>query len=106
VNRVPKIGKVKLTFPAAFAATLDAKGSDLVTLEKEIETKTTIDNLLSDLASIYADFRKAVFNSDSGTVSDQVHIVLNNNLLQNPEVKAARLNDGDDIFILPVYAGG
>ena len=100
------MGKVRLKFPASFASRLDAQGSDLVILEKKIGEEATIGSLLADLAVSYTDFRKVVFNPDTGKVGDQVNIVLNNNLLQFPEVTEAKLNDGDSIIILPVYAGG
>ncbi len=100
------VGKVRLKFPASFASMLNAQGSDLVILEKEIGEETTIGDLLAALAVSYADFRKVVFNPDIGKVSDQVNVVLNNNLLQLPDVTGAKLSDGDSIIILPVYAGG
>ncbi len=100
------VGKVRLKFPASFASMLNAQGSDLVILEKEIGEETTIGDLLAALAVSYADFRKVVFNPDIGKVSDQVNVVLNNNLLQLPDVTEAKLSDGDSIIILPVYAGG
>ncbi len=100
------MGKVRLKFPASFASMLNAQGSDLVVLEKEIGEETTIGGLLTDLAFSYTDFRKVVFNPDTGKVSDQINVVLNNSLLQFPEVTEAKLNDGDSIIILPVYAGG
>jgi len=100
------VGKVRLKFPASFASRLNAQGSDLVILEKEIGEEATIGDILTDLAFSYTDFRKVVFNPDTGKVSDQVNVVLNNNLLQFPEVTEAKLNDGDSIIILPVYSGG
>jgi len=100
------MGKVQLKFPASFASTLDAQGSDLVILEKEIGEETTIGELLAHLAVSYTNFRKVVFNPDTGKVSDQVNVVLNNNLLQFPEVTDTELNDGDSVIILPVYSGG
>jgi len=100
------VGKVRLEFPASFASVLNAQGSDLVTLEKEIGEEATISDLLAELAFSYTDFRKVVFDPDTGEVGDQVNVVLNNNLLQFPEVTEAKLNDGDSIIILPVYSGG
>ena len=85
---------------------LNAQGSDLVVIEKKIGEESTIGDLLADLASSYTDFGKVVFNPDTGKVSDQVNVVLNNSLLQSPEVTEAKLSDGDSIIILPVYAGG
>jgi len=100
------MSKVRLKFPASFASRLDAQGSDLVILEKKIGEEATIGDLLADLAVSYTDFRRVVFNPDTGKVSDQVNVVLNNKLLQFPEVTEAKLNDGDSIIILPVYSGG
>ncbi|MBA7625009.1 hypothetical protein ES703_32430 [subsurface metagenome] len=100
------MGKVRLKFPASFASRLNAQGSDLVILEKEIGEGATIGSLLTNLAFSYTDFRKVVFNPDTGKVGDQVNVVLNNNLLQLPDVTEAKLSDGDSIIILPVYSGG
>ncbi len=100
------MSKVQLKFPASFASTLNAQGSDLVVLEQRIAEESTIGDLLAELASSYTDFAKVVFNPDTGKVSDQVNVVLNNSLLQSPEVAEAKLSDGDSIIILPVYAGG
>jgi len=100
------MGKVQLKFPSSFAGVLNAQGSDLSVLEKEIGEETTIGDLLADLAFSYTDFRKVVFNPDTGKVGDQVNVILNNQLLQLPEVTEAKLNDGDSIIILPVYSGG
>lgn len=100
------MGKVQLKFPSSFAGMLNAQGSDLFVLEKEIGEETTIGDLLADLAFSYTDFRKVVFNPDTGKVGDQVNVILNNQLLQLPEVTEAKLSDGDSIIILPVYSGG
>ncbi len=100
------MGRVQLKFPSSFAGMLNAQGSDLSVLEKEIGEETTIGDLLADLAFSYTDFRKVVFNPDTGKVGDQVNVILNNQLLQLPEVTEAKLSDGDSINILPVYSGG
>ncbi len=83
------MGKVRLKFPSSFASKLNAQGSDLVTLKKEIGEEATISDILTDLAVSYTNFRKVVFNPAAGKVSDQVNVVLNNNLLQLPDVTEA-----------------
>jgi len=100
------MGKVRLKFPAWFASMLNAKGSDLATLEQEIGEGATVGDLLTDLASSYTDFRKVVFNPDVGKVGDQLIVFLNNSLLQRSDVTEAKLSDGDSVTILPVYTGG
>ena len=106
IVKVPTVDKVQLKFPASFAGTLNARGSDLVVLEKEIGEGATIGDILTDLALSYTDFGKAVFDPDTGKVSARINFVLNNNLLRLPEVTKAKLNDGDSIIILPVITGG
>ncbi|MFC1864641.1 MoaD/ThiS family protein [Chloroflexota bacterium] len=100
------MGKVRLKITPSLASIVNAKGSDWFILEKEIGEGTTIGDLFSDLAFHYADFRKVVFNPDSGQVSDEVLVVLNDSLLQVPDVTGVKLNDGDNVILLPVYSGG
>ena len=100
------MAKVQLKFPPSFAGMLNAQGSDLFILEREIGEEATIGDLLADLAFSYTDFGKVVFNPDIRKVNDQVMVILNNRLLQFSDVMEAKLNDGDSIIILPVYSGG
>ncbi len=100
------MGKVQLKITPSLASTLNAQGSDWFTLEKEIEEGTTIGDLLVDLAFSYTGFRKVVFNPDAGQVGDQVIVFLNDSHLQDSDVAKAKLNDGDTITLLHVYAGG
>ncbi|MFC1896988.1 MoaD/ThiS family protein [Chloroflexota bacterium] len=100
------MSKVQLNIPPWVGIILDENTSTWFNLEKEIGEETTIDSLLTDLAFSYPDFRKTVFNPDVGKVSDQVNIVLNDNLLHSTDLTDTKLNDGDSITILPAYAGG
>ncbi|MFC2025122.1 MoaD/ThiS family protein [Chloroflexota bacterium] len=100
------MGKVQLKIPSWVAIMLNEQGSDWFILEKEIGEGATIGDLLADLASDYTDFRKVLFNPDIGKVSDQVNVILNNNLLQSTDMTEAKLNDGDTVTLLPVYTGG
>lgn len=98
--------RVRLEIPPSLAGIFEGQGSDWFILEKEIGEEATIRDLLTDLAFSYADFRKAIFEPDTGKVSDEVLVVLNDSLLQFTEVTEAKLNDGDTIILLPVYSGG
>ena len=100
------MAKVQLKFPASFASMSDAQGSDLLTLEKEVGEEVTIGDLLADLAFSYTDFRKVVFDPDTRKVSDLIHVILNDSLLQHPNTTEAKVNDGDSVIILPMYSGG
>ncbi len=100
------MSKVLLKLSPSIAGMLNTQGSDPFVLEREIEEGITISDLLTDLASSEPDFRKVVFNPDVGKVSEQIHVILNGNLLQFPDVPETKLNDGDNLVLIPVYYGG
>ena len=100
------MGKVQLKMLPWIASMLNKQSSDWFIIEKEIEDGTTIGDLLADLAFSYTGFRKVVFNPDAGQVGDQVIVFLNDSHLQDSDVAKVKLNDGDTITLLHVYAGG
>jgi molybdopterin converting factor small subunit len=85
---------------------LNAQYSEPFVLEWEIEEGTTIDDVLTALASSESDFRKVVFNPDIGKVSGQVLVVLNDSLLSPTGVSETKLKDGDSLFLIPLSFGG
>ncbi|MFC1976858.1 MoaD/ThiS family protein [Chloroflexota bacterium] len=100
------MGKVQLKMLPWIASMLNKQSSGWFILEKEIGEGTTIGGLLADLASSHTGFRKVVFNPDAGKIGDQVIIFLNDSHLQDSDVAKAKLNDGDIITLVHVYAGG
>ncbi len=100
------MGRVQLKITPSLASIFNASDSDWLVLEPEIGEGATIGDLFANLASTYTDFRKVVFDTDKGKVSDQVIVVLNDSLVQFSNVTEARLNDGDSVILLPVYTGG
>ncbi len=100
------MGKVQVKITPSLASVLNTQSSDWIILEKEIGECAAIGDLLADLVFSYTDFRKVLFDPDTGKVSDQVMVVLNDRLLQFPDMTEAKLKDGDSIVLLPVYSGG
>ena len=100
------MGKVQLKIPPFFAYIMDSNASDWFVLEKEIGIETTICNLLTDIALSNSEFRKVVFNPDTGTISDQINIILNQKLINFPRGMETKLSDGDVVTLLPMYSGG
>ena len=98
--------KVQLKIPPFFAYIMDPNASDWFVLEKEIGQETTIRDFLTDLSLNNSEFRDLVFNPDDGTVGDQIDIVINQKLLDVTREMDTKLNDGDVVILLPVYAGG
>ena len=100
------MGKVRLRIPPWAASVWNAPASGWLTLEKEIGEGATIGDLLAALVYSYTDFRKVVFDPDTRKVSGQVMVILNDSLLQCPDVAKVELSNGDSVLLLPVYAGG
>ena len=100
------MGKVRLEISPSFVGVLNAENSDWFILDKEIGEGATLCDLLAELAFSHTDFRKVIFDPDTGKVSDQVLFVLNNNLLEFHDLTDAKLKDGDTVVLVPVYAGG
>jgi molybdopterin converting factor small subunit len=100
------MGKVRLKIAPSLAFILNARSSDWITFEKEVREGTTIGDLLRDFAFVHVDFHKMVFNPATGKISDKVNVVLNDNLLQFPDVTETKVKDGDVVILVPVYSGG
>jgi len=86
--------------------TLGVRGSTFYTFEKKVEAGTTLLKLFSDLARDYPEFKKLVFNPDSGKISDQVLLLMNQNLSRFEQVRTLSLNDKDAISLIPIIFGG
>ena len=100
------MGKVLLKIPPWLASMLNEHGSGWFTLEKEIGEGATIGDLLAELALGSPEFRKAVFDPDTGKSSRQVMVFINKSILQYSDIAETKLNDGDSVMLLPVYLGG
>jgi molybdopterin converting factor small subunit len=100
------MAKVTLKVPPFFACVMNPKASDWFVLDRQIGEKTTLCDLLTELALNNVEFRNAVFNPDEGIVHDGINIVLNQKLLNSPQEINKKLSDGDVIVILPSLAGG
>ena len=100
------MGMVQLKIPPWIASMLNTPSSDWLILEKEIEKGTTIGNLLSELALSNNEFKKNIFDPDTGKCSGQAVVSLNKSVLRYSDVAETKLNDGDSIMLLPVHIGG
>jgi molybdopterin converting factor small subunit len=105
-RRVWAVVSVTASFPSFVFGTGLRKAGGRVELRKDLPDGTTVIRLLSDLVTGYPGFREAVFNPESGTVNEQIGVVLNDQLLTFAEITEITLKDGDSLTILPVYAGG
>ena len=104
--KASSMGIVQLHIPPWVTGMLNTPSSDWIILKKEIGKETTIGNVLSELALSSNEFKKAVFNPDTGESSGQVMVFLNNSIIRNSDIEGTKLNDGDSVRLLPVYMGG
>ncbi len=100
------MGKVRIEISPSVASMLKMDGSDWFILERQIREGGTVADVLTDVALDYTRFRKVVFDPDTGTLNDNINVVLNDSLLQSPDVSSVRLNDGDILILLTVFSGG
>ena len=100
------MGRVQLKITPSLATILNKHGADWLTFEKEVREGTTIGDLLEDYVASHDDFHKVVLDPDTGKITDQINIVLNDSLIPLPDALKTRLADGDIVILLPVYAGG
>ena len=101
---------IHLEITSALATVLRQENSDRIVIEKKVARGTTIGDLLADLAADlspeYKDFHLRVYNPETGEVSDQVMIILNDTLLQFPHVTNTELSNGDEVMLAVVFGGG
>jgi molybdopterin converting factor small subunit len=85
---------------------LGIRGNTSHTVVKKVAAGATLLTVFADLARDYPEFKKLVYNPDSGQLSDQVLLLINQNLSRFDQVKASPLNDKDAISLVPVIFGG
>jgi len=98
--------KVQVKITPSLAGSLNSSGSHWLILEREIAERSTIGDLFRELAFDYAEFRKVVFEPDTGKINDQIVVVLNDKLLNFENIIKFILNEGDTVILVPMYAGG
>lgn len=98
--------KVRLRLSSWVAAKLEEKHSGWLTLEKEVEEDSTINELLAGLAMTYPGLGEAVYSPDTGLVDERINVALNDRLLDSREISRVKLSDGDTIILFPLSWGG
>jgi hypothetical protein len=100
------MGKVILKISPSLTSVSDSNMSRWFTFEKELEIGDTIRNLLEAAFSEHAGFRRKIFDPATYKLNSEILVVLNDNLLQLPDVTQVKLNEGDTIILLALDIGG
>jgi molybdopterin converting factor small subunit len=98
--------RVQVKLPSYIAKEPGTDTTGWRTIEKETGKGTTVRKLLSILVATYPGFRESVFNPDTGSINEQINVVLNTQLLTFAEILQTELADNDTITLLPIYLGG
>jgi hypothetical protein len=85
---------------------LGAPGNQTYAVEKKVESGSTLLSLLTGLANNYPEFKERVFNPETGQLSDQVLLLINDSLVRFDQVKSSPLHDKEAISLVPVIFGG
>jgi hypothetical protein len=75
-------------------------------LTKKIKEGTTFRRFFTELADSSPDFRKLVFDPETGRMNDEVVIMLNGRLVQFNTLIDNEIKDKDVIILSPVLVGG
>lgn len=76
------------------------------TLRRKVKPGTTIYTLFTELANQYPEFRKNIFDPNTGRLNDQVMVIINSRLIQSTDMKDVEVQDKDNIILSPVLVGG
>ena len=100
------MAKVQVRISPSLAGSLNASGTEWLTLEREIGGRATLGDILAGIAFDDAQFRKVVFEPDTGRLNDLVVVVHNDTVLHNVRITESELQDGDIVILLPAFMGG
>jgi hypothetical protein len=98
--------KLTLRIPSSIADTSNEQVAEWLILEKEVGENTPMADLLTELAFSYTDFRKVVYDPDTGQIGEQIFIVLNSKIMEPADVTRIKVKNGDSLIFMPIYAGG
>ena len=99
---------IKIVFLSGLGARLDGPGGQARHSEWQVDVAEgeTVRDLLTRLGVENDKFRHFVFDPGTLTLAEGIIIVLNGRLLDLVGGLAARLNHGDQLEIVPGFAGG
>jgi molybdopterin converting factor small subunit len=84
----------------------DHDGWDKLVLDQEISQDLSIMDLLQQLAKKYPKFNRKAFADASQSLHDYCAVVLNGRFLSSIQDLNTKLNEGDDIKLIPGFYGG
>ncbi len=97
---------VHVRISPSLAGSLNASGAEWLVREREIGEQATVRDLFAAMAFDDPEFRKVVFEPDTGKLNELVAVVLNREMLHKMSIMDSTLHGGDIVMLLPVFMGG
>ena len=94
--------KVKVQYLGPIRAMLKKREDEV-----EVSLRTTVSELLRKLSGTYGrGFEEEVFEANEESIRDELIVTVNGRAIGQLEGARTRLNAGDVITLLPLFAGG
>ena len=97
---------VNLKVPPWISKTFNHENIGWQTIKIQIGNTTTVESLLASIASNNNEFRKVVYNPETGYINELLIFFLNDSYLRQSQLKKTIIRNGDTILLLPIHGGG
>ncbi|MBI5968900.1 MAG: MoaD/ThiS family protein [Deltaproteobacteria bacterium] len=97
---------IEITIYSWLSDAFTGGGATHYTFQEPFQEGETLGNLLNRLSSRLPPFGKFIFDADSQRLHPQVNFIFRDKAGDLVKDFGRKLNDGDKIVFLPVYAGG
>lgn len=75
-------------------------------LEREVNDRATVRDLLEEIASQNREFKEALFNAGTGNLAGHISVILNGRFLELSGGLDAKLKSGDTVRLMLAFSGG
>jgi molybdopterin converting factor small subunit len=100
------MGAVEITIYSWLSDAFTGGGATKYTIKEHFQEGETLGDLLHGLCSRLSPFGKVIFDSHNQRLHPQVNFIFQGKAGDLVKDFSRKLNDGDKIVFLPVYAGG
>lgn len=100
------MARVRLEILPWLTRAFGSSGGGRLILQEEIADAEGVGDLLSRLASRYPAFGEMAFDPFTRRLTGQVTVIHNGLMLELAEGLATELRDGDNLVLVPSFAGG
>ena len=100
------MGNVRLEILPWLNRYFSSERSRRAVLEVEVNTGTTVRDILEEVSEQNREFKAVLFGADTGRVAGHIAVILNGTMLELAGGLDAKLEPGDTIQVMPGFSGG